>query len=207
RRIVYPYLDPIDGVTYPESAFSSVARDASLIVLTNAGFARSLAPAAAQLDAPVAVDVNVISDCDQLEFRTLLEASDVIFCSDERLLCSPERWIEHLLERYPRAALVAVGCGERGSVLGLRDGRLAHVGSVAPLGVASTSSAGDSLFATFLHYWLRIPDPIEALRRAALYAGWRVGHRDPTTVLLDEQEVERLWRQHPVPVHISSWTR
>jgi len=63
------------------------------------------------------------------------------------------------------------------------------VAAVAPLGVHNTSSAGDSLFAAFLHGWLSTGNAVEALSDAVVFAGWRIGHRDPTSVLLTEPEL------------------
>jgi sugar/nucleoside kinase (ribokinase family) len=205
QRMVYPYLTMVNAVPYPESDFVTALNGADLAVLTTADFVRDLLPAAVLHGVPVAVDVNVIADIDDFYFAPWLEVADIIFCSGERLPCPAPEWIAKVLTRYPGAAIAAVGCGSDGSVLGLRDGRLVTARAVAPLGVRNTSSAGDSLFASFLHGWLASGNPVEALSDAVVFAGWRIGHRDPTSVLLTEPQLRLLRLRHPVRVTLGWW--
>ncbi|MEV4756871.1 carbohydrate kinase family protein [Micromonospora sp. NPDC049559] len=205
RRMVYPHLATVNAVRYPEELFAQAVTGADLAILTNTDFVRRLLPSAVLRGVPIAVDVNVIADVNEEYYRPWLDVADVIFCSDERLPCPPPEWIARVLTRYPGAAIAAVGCGSRGSLLGLRDGRLVRAGAVAPLGVRNTSSAGDSLFAAFLHGWLATGNPVEALADAVVLAGWRIGHRQPTSVLLSEAELAGLRLRHPVRVSVDRW--
>ncbi|MDG4796290.1 carbohydrate kinase family protein [Micromonospora sp. WMMD1082] len=205
KRMVYPHLAVVNAVGYPESRFAQALAGADLAVLTNAGFVRELLPAAVLKGVPVAVDVNVIADINEVYHQPWLDVADIIFCSGERLPCPAPTWIAQVLTRHPGAAMAAVGCGPRGSVLGLRDGRLVTAAAVAPLGVRNTSSAGDSLFAAFLHSWLATGNPVEALSDAVVFAGWRVGHRQPTSVLLSGRELAQLRLRHPVRISVGWW--
>jgi sugar/nucleoside kinase (ribokinase family) len=205
RRMVYPHLSVINTVRYPEDRFVEALAGADLAVLTNTDFVRALLPPAVLRGVPVAVDVNVIADLDEPYYQPWLDVADIIFCSHERLPCPPRQWIAQVLTRHPGAAMAGVGCGPRGSVLGLRDGRLVTAGAVAPLGVRNTSSAGDSLFAAFLHGWLATGNPVEALSDAVVFAGWRIGHRQPTSVTLGADDLARLRSRHPVRVGLGWW--
>jgi sugar/nucleoside kinase (ribokinase family) len=206
RRIVYPHLAVVNTVEYPETRFVQAARGADLAVLTNTDFVRKLLPPAVLLGVPIAVDVNVIADINERYYQPWLDVADIIFCSHELLPCPAPEWVSRVLTKYPGAAMAAVGCGPEGSVLGLRDGRLVTVGAVAPLGVRNTSSAGDSLFAAFLHGWLATGFPVEALSDAVVFAGWRIGHRCPSSVLLSEPELAQLRLRHPVRVSLGWWS-
>ncbi len=205
QRMVYPYLTAVNAVRYPEERFAEAMVGADLAVLTNTDFVRSLLPRAVLGGVPIAVDVNVIADIDEPYYQPWLDVADIIFCSHERLPCPAPRWIAQVLTRYPGAEIAAVGCGPDGCVLGLRDGRLVTVSATAPLGVRNTSSAGDSLFAAFLHGWLASGNPVEALGDAVLYAGWRIGHRQPTSVLLDSEDLARLRLRYPARVSLGWW--
>ena len=207
RRIVYPHLAVVNAVEYPQATFVEALRGAELAVLTNTEFVRALLPPAALRGVPIAVDVNVIADLDDGFYQPWLEVADIIFCSHEKLPCPAPEWIARVMARYPGAALAAVGCGAAGTILGLRDGRLVSAAAVAPLGVRNTSSAGDSLFAGFLHGWLATGNPVEALSGAVVLAGWRIGHRNPTAVLLSEAELAGLRLRHPVRITIRSWDK
>jgi sugar/nucleoside kinase (ribokinase family) len=205
RRIVYPHLAVVNTVEYPQARFVEAVRDADLAVLTNTEFVRALLAPAALRGVPIAADVNVIADLDDAFYQPWLEVADIIFCSHERLPCPAPKWIAQIMARYPGVAMAAVGRGADGTILGLRDGRLVSAAAVAPLGVRNTSSAGDSLFAAFLHGWLATGNPVEAISGAVVFAGWRIGHRHPTSVLLTEAELAGLRLRHPVRISVGRW--
>ncbi|MFC4584833.1 carbohydrate kinase family protein [Sphaerisporangium corydalis] len=196
-RLGLPHLEPVNGVTYPSDVMDSMARDADLLVLTNAKFVRPLVGPMARLGVPIAVDVHLIADLDDEYNRPWLQAAEIIFCSHEILPCRPELWVQRIFDRYPRCRLTCVGLGSRGALLGIRDGRLLWAKAVAPRGVVNTSGAGDALFATFLHVWAHTRDAASALRAAVLHAGWKIGHRLPVTASLTRVELADLAMSHP----------
>jgi acarbose 7IV-phosphotransferase len=205
RRIVYPYLAAVNPIEYPHGRFVDALRGADLAILTNTEFVRGLLAPAALRGVPIAVDVNVIADLGDSFYQPWLDVADIVFCSHENLPLSAAEWTAQMMTKYAGIAMAAVSCGADGVVLGLRDGRLVSAEAVAPLGVRNTSSAGDSLFAAFLHGWLATGDPVEALRTAVVFAGWRIGHRNPIAVLLSDDELAGLRLRHAVRVHVSRW--
>jgi len=207
KRAGHPYLSEVDTVEYPPECFEQLAQDADLAVLTNTVFARALLPTARRLKLPIAVDVHLIGDLDDPYDRPWLEAADVLFCSHEKLPCAPRRWIGRVFGRYPGCAVVAVGLGPRGCLLGLRDGLLVEAEGLAPRGVVNATGAGDALFASFLHGWLATGNAVESLAQAVLYAGWKVGAVSPVEDCLDAGQLERLRAGHPVRVGLSRWDR
>lgn len=205
RRMGQPYLTMVNSVEYPAEVFRQSLRDADLAVLTNSRFARPLLQYARQQGVPVAVDVHLIADINDNYNEPWLEVADVIFCSNERLPCSAVEWIRKVLERYPGCAMAGIGCGSEGCVLGLRDGRLVRVPAVAPRGVVSTAGAGDTLFASFLHGWLASGNPIRAVERAVLCAGWAIGDSFPCSATLTVDQVDILEAVCTVRAEVSSW--
>jgi sugar/nucleoside kinase (ribokinase family) len=205
RRIGMSYLDDVDRFTYPPEQFVSAAHDADLAVMTNTVFARNLLPYAVALGIPVAVDVHLISDLEDDYDRPWLDVADVLFCSDEQLPCSPEEWAARVLHRYQGCAIIGIGCGRRGAVMGLRDGRLLRVNAVAPRGVVNTLGAGDSLLASFLHGWLATGNAVEALRDAVLYAGWQVGFPWYADNRLDAAGLAELRTTYRLAVEVTRW--
>jgi sugar/nucleoside kinase (ribokinase family) len=204
-RMGYPYLAAVNAIEYPADVFCRQADGADLAVLTNARFVRPLVEPAARLGVPIAVDVHVIADLDDEYNRPWLEVADIVFCSHERLGCAPEDWVRAVFRRYPGCAVVGVGSGPRGCLLGLRDGRLIEVAAVAVRGVVSTSGAGDALFASFLHGWLATGNPVEAIEAAVLHAGWKIGDSFPSASSLTEADLARLRASHPVRALVRRW--
>jgi sugar/nucleoside kinase (ribokinase family) len=205
RRMGLPYLAGVSAIEYPVDVFRREAGGADLAVLTNARFVRPLIPLADQLAVPVAVDVHLISSVDDEYNRPWLEVADIVFCSHERLNCSPAEWMAQVFARYPGCQMAGVGSGPGGSVLGLRDGTLIQVAAIAPRGVVSTAGAGDALFASFLHGWLATGNPVRALEAAVLCAGWKIGDTFPAASSLSEAELAGLRALHPVSARVGRW--
>ncbi|MEV4080317.1 carbohydrate kinase family protein [Nonomuraea fuscirosea] len=205
RRSGHPFVAAVNAIEYPIEVFRSLVHDADLAVLTNTAFVRPLLGQARERGVPIAVDVHLITDVDDAYNRPWLEAADIIFCSHERLPCSPRRWVAKIFQRYPGCAVAAVGLGGRGCVMGLEDGVLIRVDAVAPRGVVSTAGAGDALFASFIHSWLASRNPLEALEDAVLHAGWKVGDTFPGATSLTSSELARLKEMHPLTVFVDRW--
>jgi sugar/nucleoside kinase (ribokinase family) len=203
-RMGLPYTAVVNAVGYPPETFRRLAAGADLAVLTSARFARPLIRWAEHASVPVAVDVHLISDVDDGRSRPWLEAADIVFCSHERLPCQPEEWVPRVFWRYPGCAVVGIGRGEDGAILGLRDGTLIRAEAIAPRGVVSTSGAGDVLFASFLHGWLATGNPVGALQAAVLHAGWKVGDPMPGAALTGE-ELTGLSQVHRVKMAVGRW--
>jgi sugar/nucleoside kinase (ribokinase family) len=205
RRMGNRYLTLVNAVEYPADTFAQCVREADLAVMTNARFARPLLKHARRAGVPVAVDVHLIADVNDAYNRPWLEVADIIFCSHERLPCPPAEWVKQVFGRYPGCVVAGVGCAGDGCVLGLPDGRLVRVEAVTPRGVVSTSGAGDTLFASFLHSWLATGNPVTAIGRAVLHAGWAVGDSFPCTAGLTGAELDSLEAICPVRVVVSRW--
>jgi len=175
QRMISTDLKGLPDAEYPRSRFAGLLAGAELAVVTNIGFARPLLAVAAEHGVPVAADVQAVESLDDAYNAAWMRAATVLFCSHERLPCSPEDWVTGVWDRYG-CELVVVGCGPAGAVLGVRDGREVYrVPGVAPRGVVNTVGAGDALAAAFLYVLTHTGDPYLALEQAVLFAGYRVG--------------------------------
>lgn len=204
-RLGLPYTAMVNAVGYPAETFRRLAVGADLAVFTRARFARPLIGCAERLSVRIAVDVHLISDVNDTYSRPWLEAADIVFCSHERLPCTPERWVARVFALYPGCQVVGIGRGSEGAALGLRDGTLVSAEAVAPRGVVNTSGAGDTLFASFLHGWLATGNPVGALQSAVLHAGWRIGDPIPGAGAVTETQLSRLSQAYRVRTTVGSW--
>jgi sugar/nucleoside kinase (ribokinase family) len=205
RRMGHPYLTMVNSVEYPADVFRQSLLGADLAILTNSRFARPLLRYACQQGVPIAVDVHLIADIEDSYNRPWLEVADVVFCSDERLPCPPAEWVRRVFERYPGCTIAGIGCADAGCVLGLRDGRLIAVPAASPRGVVSTAGAGDTLFASFLHGWLATGNPVRAVERAVLYAGWAIGDSFPCAATLTGDQIDILEGVCAVRAVVGRW--
>ena len=159
---------------YPVEVFNRVL-PCDLAVLGNVIFTRPLLAAATGKGVPIATDVHLATEVAHSPYPEWLSAATIVSCSNEALVGSPERWITDLWRRFG-TELALVGCAGEGAVLGVRNTRrIWRVPAVTPRGVTYPGGAGDTLLGAFAHYLVGSGDPMTALSRAVLAAGWKVG--------------------------------
>ena len=59
----------------------------------------------------------------------------------------------------------------------------------------NTVGAGDSLFSAFIHYYAKGLSPIECLKRAEIFAAYKIGFDGASVGFADEETVEALYNK------------
>lgn len=192
RRMIHTDLKDIQEQAYPEALFDRALADCSLAVLCNINFSRPFLARAKQAGIPIATDVHTIADLEDEYNRDFVAAADILFMSDERLPCSPEAWVRQVLDRYD-AGIVVVGLGALGALLAVRrDAFLGRFPAVRTREVVNTIGAGDALFSSFVHVYHQTGDPYEAIRKATVFASYKIGAAGAANGFLNEQALDRL---------------
>ena len=192
RRQVNVDLKDVQEQMYPESLFDRALERCSLAALCNINFSRPFLRPARERGKLVATDVHAISDLEDAYNRDFMESADVLFMSDELLPCSPEEWVAAVLGRYG-PQVVVIGLGAQGVLLAVkRDGFVGRVPAVHTRQVVNTIGAGDALFSAFIHFYGRSQDPYGALRKAIVFASYKIGERGAAEGFLDEHGLNDL---------------
>jgi ribokinase len=195
RRQINVDLKDIQDQQYPEPLFRQASREASLVVLCNVNYSRPMLRLAKQAGKIIATDVHAISSLDDAYNQDFMAAADILFLSDELLPEPSTDFIRRLTDRFG-PDLVIVGMGARGALLYQRiPGTVVQIPSVTLRPVVSTIGAGDALFSSFLHYYIRGFPPIDALRRAVIFAGHKIGTAGAAQGFLDERGVEAILQE------------
>ena len=190
RRQIYCDLKDIQETAYgftPE-----VCREADLVVACNINFNRPLLKAAKEAGKTVATDVHVLRDIRDDYNREFMEAADILFLSDEGIGDDYRDFVRQLGQVYGNRIIV-LGRGSKGAALHLPAGGefielpAAHVGTVV-----NTVGAGDALFGAFNHYYAAGMDPVEALKRAQVFAAAKIRVSGASRGFISEAEVEAL---------------
>ncbi len=196
RRLIQVDLKECQETPLPDGYEPSL-QQCELAILCNINFSRSLLASAKRLNKLIACDVHVLWDIDDDYNREFMAAADILFLSDEGLDGrSAESFIRSLAQRYHNRFII-MGCGSRGALLyqSTHD-EFFHAPAIAPRGVINTIGAGDALFSAFIHEWLQHGDPRLALRRACLFAGWKIGAVGAADGLPDVKEWQQLLMQY-----------
>jgi ribokinase len=121
--------------------------------------------------------------------------ADILFMSHERLPVAPEEWAAAVLARYG-PAVVVVGLGAAGALLAVRgDGFQGRFAAVPTRPVANTIGAGDALFSAFVHFYHRTADPYQALRRALVFASYKIGESGAASGFLTAPQLDVLYAE------------
>ena len=202
RRQINVDLKDVQEQAYPVALFGRALAECSVAVLCNINFSRPFLRLAKQRGKLVATDVHAIEDVEDEFNRDFMQHADVLFMSDELLPCPPERWAEEMLLRYG-PEIVVIGLGAQGALLAVRRDRfIGRMPAVHTREVVNTIGAGDALFSAFVHFYARAENPYEALRKAIVFASYKIGEAGAAEGFLDEDRLNGLDGHH-----IARWER
>ena len=192
RRQINVDLKDVQEQAYPQALFDRAIEGCSVAALCNVNFSRPFLRVAKQRGTLVATDVHAISDVEDEFNRDFMQHADVLFMSDELLPCSPERWAGELVLRYA-PEIVVIGLVAQGALLAVRRDRfVGRMPAVHTREVVSTIGAGDALFSAFVHFYARSENPYEALRKAIVFASYKIGEAGAAEGFLDEDGLDGL---------------
>ncbi len=192
RRQINVDLKDIQEHEYPLDLFDQAVSDCAIAALCNINFSRKLLTRARQAGKIVATDVHTIGDLYDDYNRDFMRAVDILFMSDEALPTSPEDWARQVVNAYG-TEIVVIGLGSQGALLSVRsDNFLEKIPAVTTRGVVNTIGAGDALFSAFLHTYAQSGDPYLAIRKASVFASYKIGETGAAAGFLAAPELD-LW--------------
>ncbi len=195
RRQIHVDLKDIQEQPYLPALFEQALADSDLLVMGTVNFTRPFLIKARRSGKPVATDVHTIASLEDDYNRDYMAHANILFMSHERLPAPPEEWARRVLERYGNE-IVVIGMGAQGCLLAVRrDNFIERIPAVAPRAVVSTIGGGDALFAAFLHATAQGDDPYTAIRKAVVFAGYKVGAVSAADGFLSAPALEDLYRQ------------
>jgi len=191
KRQIHVDLKDIQEQTYPEDLFEQALAGCDLAALCNINFSRPFLRRAKQAGRPVATDVHAIRSLDDDYNRDFMAAADILFMSDDALPMSPEGWARRMWDRYAPEVMV-IGLGAQGALLCVKRGHiLERVPAVMTRPVVNTIGA-DALFSAFLHAYAQSGDPYQAIRKAVVFASYKIGATSAADGFLTAPELDRL---------------
>ncbi len=192
RRQIHCDLKNVQDSLYPVEMFDQAALACDWLALCNINFSRALLSRARALGKRIATDVHAISSITAPYEQDFLAAAEILFMSHENLPAAPEAFILALWGRFG-TPLIVIGLGAQGALLGIKaGGKVIHVPAVQTRPIVNTIGAGDALFSAFLHAYARQDDPLTALRRAVVFASYKIGVASAAEGFLTHAELEKL---------------
>jgi ribokinase len=194
KRQINVDLKDIQDQAYPLEKFDQAAVGCNLHVLCNINFSRPMLIRAKNAGKLIATDVQTIKDLQDGYNRDFMAAAHILFMSDEALPTNPEEWSRKITHTYGTEILV-IGLGQDGVLLSVRSNNfIERIPAVKTRPVVNTIGAGDALFSAFVHYYARNHDPYMAIRRAIVFASYKIGEKGAAEGFLGHDDLERLYR-------------
>jgi ribokinase len=195
RRQIYTDLKDIQERAYPPERFEQAAADCEWLALCNINYSRPMLAWALKAGKAVATDVHTISDLDDPYNCDFMRAARVLFMSDERLPAAPQEWARRIWDRFG-AEIVVIGLGAQGALLALRrEHSIEHFPAVTTRPVVNSIGAGDALFSAFLHAYAQSGDPRLSLRKAMVFASYKIGVVSAADGFLDGPGLETWFKK------------
>lgn len=185
-------LKNLQEQVYPTALLEEALADCALFIPGNVNFVRPLLAMAQARHIRVACDIQAPDSLDNPFSLDFMRAAHTLFLSNDNLPDTPENAVRQLLQKFGMEIMV-IGLGAQGVLLSVKaDNFLERIPPVFARPVVNTSGAGDALFAAFNHFYQQTHDPYAAIKKAQLFASFKIGENGSSRGFLSEAELEKL---------------
>jgi ribokinase len=193
KRQIYCDLKDVQDKSYRTKEAKEALERCDIAVICNTNFNRELLKEAKRMGKLIATDVHVLGDINDDYNRDFMEAADILFLSDENIKGSHQDFLKKLKDTYD-VKIIVLGRGGKGSMIYIREeDTIYEMEAVTVRKVVNTVGAGDALFSAFIHYYIKGIHPIESLKRAQIFAAYKIGFNGAATGFLGEKELEEIF--------------
>lgn len=195
KRQIYCDLKDIQSAEYPiDEKIKNAIKECDIAIICNTNYNRNILKYVKSIKIPVATDVHVLNDIEDEYNKEFMENADILFLSDEQIEGDHEVFISKLKDRYRNLKIVVLGRGNKGAMMYTRDDDMIRVFPAVELGkVVNTVGAGDALFSAFVNYYSKGFTPIDAIKRAQIFAAYKIGFNGAANGFISEEKVEELF--------------
>lgn len=164
--------------------------ESDLFVICNTNFNRNLIKEAKKKEKLVATDVHVLNNIYDEYNTDFMKYSDILFLSDENLPCGDVDFIKQIANEYNNKVIV-MGCGGKGAILFDRSiNKIFRFDCVKCNNIVNTVGAGDALFTSFLHFYIKGFSAVDSLKRAEIFASIKIESNGASVGFSNESIVE-----------------
>lgn len=191
KRQIYCDLKDVQDTDY--SFEKEIYEDCDVVIACNTNFNRELLKKAHQDNKIIATDVHVLSDIMDEYNRDFMKYANILFLSDENIKNDYREFLLKIEEEY-KNDIIVLGMGKKGALMYVKqEDNFYELPAVNVREVVNTVGAGDSLFSSFIHYYAKGLSPIECLKRAEIFAAYKIGFDGASVGFADEETVEKMY--------------
>ncbi len=200
KRQIYCDLKDIQDKSLSFSKIEKIIEEDELVILCNINFNRSLLEPIKKSGKLIATDLHVLSDIHDEYNKDFMKYADILFLSDEKLPCSPQEFIKELKKEYS-PKIIVIGLGKKGAMLyDSKENKIFKLDAIPVENVVNTVGAGDALFSSFLNYYVKGYEALEALKRAEMFAALKIGVNGASNGFSTEEVIEKELKKYDIIV-------
>jgi acarbose 7IV-phosphotransferase len=183
-------LKDLQETEYSDEKFAKASENGDISILCNINFSRKFLKSEKEKGKLIATDVHVLADINDSYNRDFLQYSDILFLSNEHIMGREEQFVSEIYAKYQNKIIVC-GLGKNGALIHTAGEGFRRFGAVDTRKIVNTIGAGDALFSAFIHFYIKNREPYEALKKAIVFASWKIGEKGAADGFLSESEVEK----------------
>lgn len=163
-----------------------------IVIACNTNFNRELLRKAKSDDKIIVTDVHVLADINDDYNREFMQFANILFLSDENIKGDYKEFIMEIEKTY-KNDIIILGMGSKGALMYVSDeAKFYEMPAVTVGEVVNTVGAGDSLCSSFVHYYAKGLNAEESLKRAQIFASYKIGFDGASVGFATEEKVEEL---------------
>lgn len=194
KRQIYCDLKDIQDLKYEFE--DELIADKDIIIACNTNFNRGLLKKAKVAGKIIATDVHVLGDINDDYNQDFMENADILFLSDENVKSDYREFLTSLEDKFGNDIIV-LGMGKKGALMYVKEeDKFYELPAVDVNEVVNTVGAGDALFSSFIHFYAKGLEPLECLKRAEIFAAYKIGFDGASVGFCDEATVEKLVKEY-----------
>ncbi len=194
KKQTFEDVKDIRHVEYDYDLLESHIQDKDMILMSNCNFCRPIIGLAKKYQKPLAVNVRSMRAEKIANKEDFLAAADILYISDDDLESDHYDCIKECREKYD-PEIVIMGIGDKGVILYTKeDNSVIEYRPVKTNEIVNTIGAGNALFSSFMHYYVKTKNAKEAIKNALLFASYKIGFVGTSNGFMTEEQIEQ-WKK------------
>ena len=194
KKQTFEDVKDIRHVEYDYDLLESRIQDKDMILMSNCNFCRPIIGLAKKYQKPLAVHVRSMRAEKIANKEDFLAAADILYISDDDLESDHYDCIKECREKYD-PEIVIMGIGDKGVILYTKeDNSVIEYRPVKTNEIVNTIGAGNALFSSFMHYYVKTKNAKEAIKNALLFASYKIGFVGTSNGFMTEEQIEQ-WKK------------
>ena len=194
KKQTFEDVKDIRHVEYDYDLLESRIQDKDMILMSNCNFCRPIIGLAKKYQKPLAVNVRSMRAEKIANKEDFLAAADLLYISDDDLESDHYDCIKECREKYD-PEIVIMGIGDKGVILYTKeDNSVIEYRPVKTNEIVNTIGAGNALFSSFMHYYVKTKNAKEAIKNALLFASYKIGFVGTSNGFMTEEQIEQ-WKK------------